>query len=89
MNPVPAEIHEDILEESICKLLSLTEVNVVPAALQLRHCMKKWDRVIAKFKYRKQNQENHGKIHTTFHVTDIKNLLEIDNLAEYINNASC
>ena len=31
----------------------------------------------------------HGKIHTTFHIADIKNLLEIDNLEEYINNASC
>ena len=154
LNPVPAEIHEDVLEESICKPLSLTEVNVVPAELQLCHCMKKWDRVIAKFKYRKQkklltykcknrsttsqeftnlkfpgrlfvsksmsheNQQfaykcwqlkgaskiystwffnnvvniqltEHGKIHTTFHIADIKNLLEIDNLEEYINNASC
>ena len=28
----------------------------------------------------------HGRIHRIFHVTDIKNLLEIDNLEEYINN---
>ena len=26
LNPVPAEIHEDVLEESICKALSLTGV---------------------------------------------------------------
>ena len=30
----------------------------------------------------------HGRIHKIFHVMDIKNLLEIDNLDEYINNAS-
>ena len=30
----------------------------------------------------------HGRIHKTFHVTDIENLLETDNLEEYINNAS-
>ena len=30
----------------------------------------------------------HGRIHKIFHVTDIENLLDIDNLEEYINNAS-
>ena len=30
----------------------------------------------------------HGRIHKIFHVTDIENILEIDNLEEYINNAS-
>ena len=30
----------------------------------------------------------HGRIHKIFHVTDIENLLETDNLEEYINNAS-
>ena len=30
----------------------------------------------------------HGRIYKMFHVTDIENLLEIDNLEEYINNAS-
>ena len=30
----------------------------------------------------------HGRIHKMFHVTDIENLLEIDNLEEYINNVS-
>ena len=29
----------------------------------------------------------HGRIHKIFHVADIENLLEIDNLEEYINNA--
>ena len=28
----------------------------------------------------------HGRIHKTFHVTDIENLLEIDNLEEHINH---
>ena len=53
LNPVPAEIHEDVLEDSICKALSLTEVNVVPEDLQACHPMKRSDRVIVKFKCRK------------------------------------
>ena len=153
LNAVPIEIHEDLLEESICRALSLTRVNVVPEDLQACHRMKRSDRVIVKFKCRKQKQsliykrknlgtksqeltnlkfsgrlfvsesmshENqqlaykcrqlksarkihstwffnnviniklteHGRIHKIFHVTDIENLLEIDNLEEYINNAS-
>ena len=30
----------------------------------------------------------HGRIYKIFHVKDIENLLEIDDLEEYINNAS-
>ena len=151
LNPVPPKIHEDALEDSICKALSLTGVNVVPEDLQACDRMKRSDRV--KFKCRKQKQSlmykrknlgtksqeftnvklsgrlflsesmSHGnqqlaykyrqfksarkinstwffnnvksikltaheKIHKIFHVTDIENLLEIDNLEEYINNAS-
>ena len=37
LNPVPAEIHEDFLEDNICKALSLTGVNVVPEDLQACH----------------------------------------------------
>ena len=153
LNPVPAEIHEDVLEESICKALSLTAVNVAPEDLHACHRMKRSDRVIVKFKCRKQKQsliykcknlgtksqeltnlkfsgrlfgsegmsnenqqlaykcrqlksarkihsswffnsavniklKEHGRIHKILHVTDIENLLEIDNLEEYFNNAS-
>ena len=35
LNPVPADIHEDVLEDSICKALSLTGVNIVPGDLKL------------------------------------------------------
>ena len=35
LNPVPAEIHEDVLEDSICRALSLTGVNIVPEDLKL------------------------------------------------------
>ena len=56
LNPVPAEIHEDLLEESICKALSLTGVNIVPEDLHACHSMKRSDRVIVKFKCRKQKQ---------------------------------
>ena len=53
LNPVPAEIHEDVLEESICKGLSLTGVNAVPKDLHACHRMERSDRVIIKFKCRK------------------------------------
>ena len=56
LNPVPAEIHEAVLEDSICKALSLTGVNVVPEDLQACHQMKRSDRVIVKFKCCKQKQ---------------------------------
>ena len=153
LNPVPAEIHDNVLEENACKALSLTGVNVIPEDLQAFHHMKSSDRVILKFKCRKQKQsliykrknlatksqeltnlkfsgrlfvsesmshENqqlaykcrqlksarkihstwffnnvvnmklteHGRIHKIFHATDIENILEIENLEEYINNAS-
>ena len=153
LNPLPAEIHEDVLEEIFCKALSLTGVNVVPEDLHACDRMKGSDRVIVKFKCCKQKQSliskrknlgtksqeltnlkfsgrlfvsesmsngnqqlaykcrqlksarkihstwffnnavnikltEHGRIHKTFHVIDIENLLEVDNLEEYINNAS-
>ena len=46
---MPAEIHEDILEESVCKALSLIGVNVVPEDLNACHRMKRSGRVITKF----------------------------------------
>ena len=46
LNPVPAEINEDVLKESIC--------NVVPEDSQACDRIKRSDRVIVKFKCRKQ-----------------------------------
>ena len=54
LNPVPGEIH--VMEESICKVLSLTGVKVVPEDLHACHRMKRLDRVIVKFKCHKQKQ---------------------------------
>ena len=54
LNPVPADITEDVLEENICKAFSLTGVNVAPIDLQACHQMKRTDRVIVKFKCRTQ-----------------------------------
>ena len=153
VNPAPVEIQDDVLEASVCKALSLTGVNVAPEDLHACHRMIRSDRIIIKFKCRKQRQlvmykrrnlgtksqelsnlklserlfvsesmplENqrlahkcrqlnsarkihstrffdnvvnvrlteHGRIHKIFHVTDIENLLETDDLEEYINNAS-
>ena len=152
LNPVPADITEDVLEENICKALSLT-VNVVPNDLHACHRVNRTDRVIFKFKclkqknsvmYKRKNLGNksqelnnlkfsgrlfvsesmshenqhlaykcrqlksarkihstwffnnvvnlklieHGRIYKIFHVKDIENLLERDNLEECINNVS-
>ena len=54
LNPVPADITEDVSEENICKALSLTGVKVVPNDLPACHRMKRSDRVIVKFKCRKE-----------------------------------
>ena len=56
LNLVPAEILDDVFEESVCKVLSLTGVNVVPEDLHACHRMKQSDGVIVKFKCRKQKQ---------------------------------
>ena len=56
LNPMPADITEDVLEESICKALSLTGVNVVPNDLHAYHRMKRSDKVIVKFNRRKQKR---------------------------------
>ena len=56
VNHVPAEIQDDVLEASVCKALSLTRVNVAPEDLHACHRMKRSDRVIKKFKYRKQKE---------------------------------
>ena len=145
---VPAEIHEDVLEESVYKDSSLTRVEDLHACDQ----MKRSGRVIIKCKGRKQKEsvmnkhkildtksqellnlkfswriflsksmsdENHqftckcrklksarkihstlffnnvvnvklmecGRLHKIFPVTDIGNLMETDNLTDYINKA--
>ena len=54
INPVPSDIADDILEQSVCQALSLTEISVEPDDLQACHRMRKKDRVIIKFKCRKQ-----------------------------------
>ena len=55
LNPVTADIHLDVLEESICKALSLTAVNV-PQDLHACHRMRRSDIVIVKFKCCKQKK---------------------------------
>ena len=41
LNPVSADITEDVLEENICKALSPTGVNVAPNDLHICHQMKR------------------------------------------------
>ena len=49
-------MHEDVSEESICKTLSLTGVNVLPKDVHACHRMKRSDRVVVIFKCHKQKQ---------------------------------
>ena len=54
INPVPSDIADDILEQSVHQALSLTGISVEPDVLQAFHPMRKKDHVIIKFKCRKQ-----------------------------------
>ena len=56
INPVPSDIADDVLEQSVCQVLSLTGTSVEPDNLQACHRMRKKDRVIIKFKCRKQKK---------------------------------
>ena len=51
---MPSGIADDILEQSVCQVLSLTGISVEPDDLQACHHMRKKDRVIIKVKCRKQ-----------------------------------
>ena len=51
---VPSDTADDVLEQSVCQALSLTGTSVEPDDLQACHRMRKKDRVIVKFKCRKQ-----------------------------------
>ena len=53
LNPVPQDIHDNVLEDIICKALSLTGQEVVPEDLHASHRMSNRDRVIVKFKDKK------------------------------------
>ena len=55
LSPVPSEIYEDV-EESVYKALSLTRINLFPEDLHVSHSMNRSNRVIIKFKCRKQKQ---------------------------------
>ena len=51
---MPSDIADDVLEQSVCQALSLKGTSVEPDDLQACHRMRKKDRVIIKFKCRKQ-----------------------------------
>ena len=54
INPVPSDIAGDALEQSVCQALSLKGISLEPDELQVCHRLTKKDRVVVKFKYRKQ-----------------------------------
>ena len=46
INPVPSDIADDVLEQSVCQALSLTGTSVEPDDLQACHRMRKKDCII-------------------------------------------
>ena len=54
INLVPSDFADDVLEQYVCQALSLTGISAEPDDLQACHSMRKKDRAIRKFKYRKQ-----------------------------------
>ena len=48
INPVPSDIADDVLKQSVCQALSLTGISVELDDLQACHCMRKKDRVVIK-----------------------------------------
>ena len=54
VNPVPSDIVDDVLGQSVCQALSLTGTSVEPDDLQAYHRMRKKDGVTIRFKCRKQ-----------------------------------
>ena len=54
INPVPSDIADEVLEQSVCQALSLTGISVEPDDLQTCYHMRKKDHIIIKFKCRKQ-----------------------------------
>ena len=53
INPVPSDIADDVLEQSVFQALSLREISVEPDDLQTCHHMRENVRDIIKFKCRK------------------------------------
>ena len=54
INPVPSDIANDVREQSVSQALSLAGISVEPDNLQACHHMRKKDRVVIKFKCRKE-----------------------------------
>ena len=61
---MPSDIGDDVLDQSVCQALLLTGVSVEPNNLQACHRMRRKDRVIVKFKCRKQKHHVLSKCKT-------------------------
>ena len=59
VNPVPTNIDESKLEETICNALTMTGIEVSPDDLHACHRLKQKDKVIIKFKDRKKRHIVH------------------------------
>ena len=57
INPVPQSISHDELEQSVCHVLSLTGTTVKPDDIHACHRMKNKEKVIDKFRDRKQRND--------------------------------
>ena len=49
VRPVPTDIDDNALEQTVCNVLSLTGIIVAPADPEACHRLRKKDRVIVKF----------------------------------------
>ena len=88
INPVPSDIADDVLEQSVCQVLSLTGTSVELDDLQACHCMRKKDQVIIKSKCRKQKHRvllNHKTLQNkSLDLTQLKFLGKL-----FVNDSMC
>ena len=53
LSTMPQDIHDNVLDDTICKALSLTGQEIVPEDIHACHRMSNRDRIIVRFKDRK------------------------------------
>ena len=82
INPIPQSIPNTDLENKVCQALSLTGTTVTPDDLQACHRMKNKEKVIVKFKDRKQRNK---VIFSRKKLKSKKSNCEIYNLAHHFS----
>ena len=65
INAIPHSIPSADLDNKVCQALSLTGTTITPDDLQACHHMKNKQKVIIKFKDRRQSKQNHFQLEGT------------------------